>query len=171
MKQLHARNVFHRNLKLQDILLDENHEPKIASFYLAKILNSPKEDKNDVGTPFSMAPETFATDNEYEAFPVDVYSYAFFLYMMFSRVLPYSSTSKFLLMCKVMDGWRPKKPKMIPEHYWDLIQMCWNQNPEKRPTFAEITRILLNDKYALEEFGVKTDLEKLHEYQIRINKY
>ena len=104
MKQLHARNVFHRNVKLQDIFLDENHEPKIASFYLAKFLNSPKEDKKDVGTPFSMAPETFATDNEYEAFPVDVYSYAFFLYMMFSPVLPNSSTSSFILKRKVMDG-------------------------------------------------------------------
>lgn len=48
--------------------------------------------------------------------------------------------------------------------------MCWKQNPEDRPTFNEIVEILKNDKYALEEFGKKTNLDQLHEYQKRIGK-
>lgn len=71
MKQLHACNVFHKNFKLHGILLDENLEPKIASFYFAKFLNSPKEDD----TLISIAPEMFLTYNEYDAFRVDVHSY------------------------------------------------------------------------------------------------
>ncbi|KAK8835484.1 hypothetical protein M9Y10_046127 [Tritrichomonas musculus] len=73
-------------------------------------------------------------------------------------------------MNRVGHGWRHEKTEMIPENYWNLLQMCWNQNPEERPTFGEITRIIHNVIYAHEEFGVKTDLENLHEYQIRINK-
>ena len=72
-------------------------------------------------------------------------------------------------MMKIGRNYRPKRPENIPDHYWDLIQKCWQQNPDDRPTFEEIVNILKDDKYALEEFGVKTDLEQLHEYQKRID--
>lgn len=47
--------------------------------------------------------------------------------------------------------------------------MCWNQNPSDRPTFDEIVKILRDDSFAIEEFGMKTDLDELHEYQNRID--
>ena len=63
------------------------------------------------------------------------------------------------------------KPDSIPEHYWNLIQKCMDNDISKRPSFEEITEILKNDKYAIEEFGMKTNLEQLHEYQNRIDRY
>lgn len=36
-------------------------------------------------------------------------------------------------------------------------------------SFDEITEILKNDKFALDEFGVKTDLDELHKYQDKID--
>ena len=63
------------------------------------------------------------------------------------------------------------RPENIPDPFWDLIQACWKQNPEDRPTFDQITSELRNDKYALDEFGVKTDLDELHEYQDRVDAF
>ena len=79
--------------------------------------------------------------------------------------------TQYELFGHIAKGWRPSRPELVPDHYWDLIQKCWHQNPNERPTFAEITEILKNDIYAINEFGMKTDLNQLHEYQNRIDKY
>lgn len=46
-----------------------------------------------------------------------------------------------------------------------MINECWEQDPNDRPTFDEIVEKLKSDKFALEEFGFKTNLDELHEYQ------
>lgn len=66
-------------------------------------------------------------------------------------------------------GFRPEKPDLMPDHYFELVEKCWDVDAEKRPTFQEITEILRDDRFALEEFGMKTDMEELHEYQDRID--
>lgn len=53
---------------------------------------------------------------------------------------------------------RPIKPDSIPVQYCELIELCWKQSPVERPTFEEITEMLKNDKYAIQEFGMNTDL-------------
>lgn len=171
MKQLHARNIIHRNLINKEIVLDDNFEPRIASFYFAKFVSSPKEDELQIGTIAYMAPEVSGFEN-YDGFLADVYAYSIFLYLMFEidlRSFNTSGTEKFIF--KIRCGLRPKKSPLIPDCYWDLIQKCWSQDPNERPTFAEITKILSDDKYALKEFGMETDLNDLHEYQRRIYMY
>lgn len=71
-------------------------------------------------------------------------------------------------IAKIGRGERPRKMEFIPDHYWELIEACWSQDPSERPTFAEIVDILKDDKFIFNEFGMKTDLEKLHEYQKRV---
>ena len=44
------------------------------------------------------------------------------------------------------------------------------QDPKERLTFDEITEILKDDKYAINEFGMQTNLDELHEYQNRIDQ-
>lgn len=61
------------------------------------------------------------------------------------------------------------KNENIPEHYWELITKCMKENPCERPSFDQIIDILKDDSFALDEFGMKTDLNKLHEYQNRID--
>ena len=107
------------------------------------------------------------------SFPVDVYSYGFFLYHMFSDSRELDSNKKYKsaqqYLMHISRGFRPKRQDYIPDHYWDLMSSCWKQNPDDRPTFEEITNILKDDKFALEEYVMNTDLEQLHEYQQRID--
>lgn len=44
----------------------------------------------------------------------------------------------------------------IPVHFWEHTQKFWQQNPEDCPTFEEINIIHKDDKFALEEFRMKT---------------
>ena len=72
-------------------------------------------------------------------------------------------------MMLIVRGVRPTRPENMPDSYWELIQKCWKENPNDRPTFAEIVEELKDDKYAIEEFGMKTNLDELHRYQNRID--
>lgn len=56
----------------------------------------------------------------------------------------------------------------MPDCYWDLVQKCWSPSNYDRPTFEDIIEILRDDKFAIEEFGMKTDIDQLHEYQKRV---
>lgn len=69
---------------------------------------------------------------------------------------------------KIGRGKRPIKPEIMPDCYWELIQKCWYQNDSNRPTFDEIVEEFKYDKFAIEEFGVKTNLDELHEYQRKV---
>ena len=44
-----------------------------------------------------------------------------------------------------LKGGRPKFNTEIPESYKNLIERCWNQDPNKRPTFKQITQELRED--------------------------
>ena len=173
MKSLHKRKIIHKNLTNVNVLLDDKLEPRIGSFSFARFVDDPCELEMGFGTPGWMAPETFMDGDEIYSYPVDVYSYSMFLYFMFSLNATFPDKKPIRtqqqIMMKMGRGDRPVRPERIPDHYWELINKCWKQNPEDRPTFEEITAILKEDKYALDEFGMKTDLDQLHEYQRRID--
>lgn len=174
MKRVHEKNIVHRDLKLENVFLDDNLEPRIADFGLAKVIMNDIDMTMAIGTPYIMAPDIFMDGDETYGLPVDVYAFAFLMYKMFTNLIqfddkkPLRSSQQFMM--KIGRGLRPRKPDNIPEAYWQLINKCWKQEPANRMTFEEITEELKKDIYAIEEYGQKTDLDQLHEYQNRIDK-
>lgn len=74
-----------------------------------------------------------------------------------------------MIIHNAVKGKRYERLNVIPDHYWDLIEACWDQDPECRPSFDEIIDQLRDDIFAINEFGMKTNLDELHEYQDRID--
>lgn len=172
MNKVHKANIIHRDLKLENVFLDDDLEPRIADFGLAKVIMNDVDMTMAIGTPYIMAPEIFMDGDETYGVAVDVYAFAFLIYKMFTNTIqfadkkPIRSSQQFMM--KIGRGNRPKRPDNIPDPYWELIEDCWKQNAADRPTFEDITNRLKDDKYAINEFGMKTDLAQLHEYQNRI---
>ena len=125
------------------------------------------------------SPEMLTNGMKNVDFSTDVYSFGMILYKMFDAgnkpplcyLSPHNeSPRKYSAYANfIKSGQRVSKSESIPDAYWTLIEKCWKQDPKERPTFAEITDILIDDRFALEEFGMKTNLNDLHEYQKRIN--
>lgn len=167
IKQLHKRNIIHDNLNTNNILLDDSFEPKISSFELSIFDNDPVYKDTGTGTPVYMAPEVFNNEYGTYSFPSDVFSYAV-LYAMFSNhKFEFSDKKKLyscsLIMIKINQGNRYRRLDNIPDHYWELNKSMLETESRRE------ANILKDNKFALEKFGMETDLTDLHEYQNRIN--
>ena len=87
MKIIHQKNAIHRDLKLQNIFLDENFEPRIGGFELFKLMKGNLIMTMSIVTPYYIVPEFSIIDfSDYDTF-VDVYSYAFILYPDYFAIL------------------------------------------------------------------------------------
>jgi serine/threonine protein kinase len=160
MSILHANRVFHRDLKPENVMLTAALEPKIADFGLAKVVDVGKtlEQSGAKGTPLYMAPEVYLS-TEY-GFPADVYAFGVIAYSVLTGlpVFPEAKTP-FAVGQKVTQGERPPLPDDLPPHYCSLINACWAQAPEERPTFHAV-------KLRLEapDFVAPLDVAAFHTY-------
>jgi serine/threonine protein kinase len=68
----------------------------------------------------------------------DVYSFAMTCYEILTGNVPFDGFPRCAIHGKVMEGVRPKLPRHIDMRLSNLIQMCWDIDPQKRPTFLEI---------------------------------
>lgn len=182
MKRLHKNNVLIMNLS-GNVYLDENLEPIIKIPGSSYIINNKlklKQIENSNGVYYSkqiLSPEQIFDDDDAKiSLSNDVFVFAFFVYSLFTQTKNEDEFITKVCKCRsfyqfaryINEGKRPEKIDLIPDNYWALINNCWKANPEERPSFEEITEILKSDEYAINEFGMQTDLDKLHEYQNRI---
>eukprot|EP00727_Mastigamoeba_balamuthi_P010004 m51a1_g5626 putative flag-tagged protein kinase domain of mitogen-activated protein kinase kinase kinase (1200) ;mRNA; f:791973-798029 len=122
MAYLHSLSppIVHRDLKPMNILVDgESGRIKLIDFGL------------------SMAPEVLRNETYTEK--VDVYSFALVVFEVFTRETPYINMD--VEQIKEAVGYkalRPKMPETVPAAIKELIQKCWSQLPESRPSFKDI---------------------------------
>lgn len=153
MNYIHDHNFIHRDLKADNILLDDNLYPKICDFGQSKLFEESADQTMQVGSPYFMAPEqTGLIDNDDEedecgySYPVDVYSYGIIAYEVYSGELPIIPGKKtFQVLKNIVKGLRPDIQK-VPPHLREFIENLWAQEPNDRPTFTEIIDKLLQDR-------------------------
>eukprot|EP01156_Anaeramoeba_ignava_P014490 Anaeramoba_ignava/a609347_174.p1 GENE.a609347_174~~a609347_174.p1 ORF type:complete len:459 (+),score=92.98 a609347_174:240-1616(+) len=152
MKYLHSMNIIHRDLKSSNLLITEDNRIKITDFGLARFKSN--EDQIDqemslnVGTFNWMAPEILRGEANYSS-KVDVYNYGLVLWEIVFREVPYKahliSIQNYDLRNEV--GFKRVRPDLptteqAPQEIIDLIQRCWDHDPDVRPAFDEVCDIL-----------------------------
>ncbi len=97
IKYIHEQNIVHRDIKLENLLIDLNNNVKICDFGIGRKINSKNQLLYDqCGTLMYMAPEILLSTKEkgYEGFPVDIWSSGISLYIMLSGTLPFNYKNK-----------------------------------------------------------------------------
>ena len=157
MNYLHTNNppVLHRDLKSLNILLTDKIEKssdttdiKISDFGLSRLYQKSCILTGHLGTCYWMAPEIIV--NKRYSTKVDVYSYGIIIWEVCTRKTPYScmSQQQVQFYVSVKKG-RPNLkiiPNNTPPKIVQLMQMCWEHDPDKRPSFDYIVDYLRNLK-------------------------
>jgi hypothetical protein len=147
-------SIVHRDLKPQNILIDSNGAAKVADFGIAKFKQSTYlQTTRGNGTPAYMAPESFGSDKISEK--ADVFSLGMILWECWTGDTPWKEVEiPFQVVMLVgVEKKRPEIPPDCPKALSSLIQRCWDDDPHRRPSCAEVerkTRLLLHhlDSYS-----------------------
>ncbi|KAG0600812.1 hypothetical protein M758_11G062100 [Ceratodon purpureus] len=169
MTYLHDQGIVHMDLKSVNILGKsvkagkaeiEYVHVKVADFGLSKT----KE--NSIGYSARtvnmssirwMAPENITLEVNDQGinslaqhrFEGDVYSFAMVCYEILTGYKPFHKDPTWIIKEKVLRGERPNLPGHCPLLLKTLIEDCWIQAPEMRPSFASICSTLKYLKYIL----------------------
>lgn len=155
MEYLHHKvRYIHRDLKPQNILIDENLKCILSDFSLSIEETQGLISLGKLGTPKYMAPEAYKSHSRYTKL-IDVFSFAITCWEILTEREAYESEIE-------KDGWElvlkqvvenGKRPLWLEEdlaslEMRQLLDNCWQSNFEKRPNFMTIKKRLtsLTDK-------------------------
>ena len=133
---LHSQNITHRDIKIDNLLLDKNLDLKLIDFGLStkyrddKLLNQP------CGTVVYAAPEVLDC-KEYHGMLADVWSSGIVLFGMLSGFLPFGDPDDEVNKKLVLQG-RIEIPKFFSREATDLLKHMLDINPLTRYTLEEI---------------------------------
>ena len=128
---LHENNVAHRDLKLQNVLLDASGTVKITDFGFAMETNGSEKVKMYCGTPSYMAPE-IVERAEYRLFPADIWAAGVLLYAILCGELPFAGLNDRELGRRIVSG-RVSVPAWVNSHAREMIEAMLTVDPLVRP--------------------------------------
>ncbi|XP_011648088.1 serine/threonine-protein kinase A-Raf-like [Pogonomyrmex barbatus] len=153
MEYLHSKDIYHRDLKSNNIFFQNGLHVKIGDFGLAALKNEKDivgQIRQPAGSILWMAPEVIRMREPFPySFKSDVYSFGIVMYELCTCELPYRDKGygKDQILYMVGKGdLRPDLTKIrpdIPNALQKLLKRCISFEREYRPEFLEICKILV----------------------------
>jgi len=153
---MHSSNVIHGDLKSFNILFDDEDNPKISDFGLSRQFHTLREANMCAGTAAYIAPEIIR--HEKATNKSDVYSFAIIFWELLTgniswmrynqgynnlRTKKNSPHTEYRQVIPKKIIFAKRRPKILSEDkiYRELIELlndCWNQDRNLRPSSAQI---------------------------------
>ncbi|XP_035290671.1 serine/threonine-protein kinase SIK2-like [Anguilla anguilla] len=132
----HNRNIVHRDLKAENLLLDGHMNIKIADFGFGNFFQPGERLATWCGSPPYAAPEVFE-GQQYEGPHLDIWSMGVVLYVLVCGALPFDGPTLPVLRQRVLEG-RFRIPYFMTEDCEHLIRRMLVLDPSKRLSVAQI---------------------------------
>ena len=138
MHYAHQRGTYHRDLKPANVLIDENDEPQVTDFGLAKRLDDDPEMTQDTdffGTANYMSPEQAARQWKHVREASDIYSLGATLYYILTGHPPFQCATVPDTLSQVIHN-DPIPPRgfnrKIPRDLEAIVLKCLEKSPQRR---------------------------------------
>lgn len=170
LRFMHSLNFFHRDIKPDNVLLDDNFYPKIMDFGLSRKLNEENDQLSlGPGTPSFKAPEIIKRKSY--SYPADVFSLGMLIYfciegdsyfekitsicrnelrkanLHFENKDQYQHALCSLFSRKLCENYKKRNYPTISDDknkkkYGELLRKMWEYRPHKRPSLKEVCDII-----------------------------
>jgi len=142
LSYMQSKNVVHRDLKLENILVDDQLNLKVADFGFAtyKKINKLKSYR---GTMTYMAPE-IKEGKQYDGRQIDIFSTGVILFIIVQGIFPFKEAKKdeyfynLILNGKLETYWKKTGGQGLSDEFKDLILKMFSYDGSKRPTIEEL---------------------------------
>jgi len=143
----HQNNICHRDIKLENILFDENFNPKISDFGCACYNESNLSD--NIGTIQYKSPE-ISNSMKYDGFKADIFNLGEILFLLVTGTLGFNRATKhdpkynMIMKEKYDEYWKIAESQHqfneinLSQEFKDLYIKMVAYNPEYRPSIDEI---------------------------------
>ncbi|KHN80983.1 Tyrosine-protein kinase [Toxocara canis] len=141
VEYLHEKKCIHRDIATRNCLLS-GAVLKLADFGMCRETLVYKIDLTKPQNVRWLAPEVWRTGET--RFCTDIYAFAVTLWEFFEIPYssPYSKWKAYTVREKVMAGYRLPSPEDMPDAVVTLMRKCWDHDPMRRPTAAEVRKEL-----------------------------
>ncbi|KAM9476624.1 proto-oncogene tyrosine-protein kinase receptor Ret isoform 1-T1 [Clarias gariepinus] len=144
MQYLAEMKLVHRDLAARNVLVAEGRKMKISDFGLSRDVYEEdsyvKRSKGRIPVKWMAIESLF--DHIYTT-QSDVWSFGVLLWEIVTLGgNPYPGIAPERLFNLLKTGYRMEKPENCTEEMYNLMLRCWKQEPDKRPTFSEISKEL-----------------------------
>jgi c-src tyrosine kinase len=139
MACLEQKRLVHRHLTATNILLSGEKVAKVSNFRLTRELDY---DLGDREFPACWAPPEVLEAKVFSN-KSDVWSFGVLLWEIYSYgEFPYPGKRNQEAVLYVSQGGRMAPPEGCPSAMQGIMKACWAENPQRRPTFSELVKIL-----------------------------
>ena len=152
MTYLHNSDIgYHGNLSSKCCFLDSKFTCKIGNYWLTTLSTTSNQsayDTDDDVDMLWMAPEVLRSQNDISP-KCDVYSFGIMIQEILLQSKPYATNDPPLhpreIIKHVSDGKQLVRPAILgfSSEWIELASKCWDENPNLRPTFANIKKRLI----------------------------
>ncbi|KAI0270614.1 hypothetical protein BC834DRAFT_841439 [Gloeopeniophorella convolvens] len=143
---IHQRKIVHRDLKLENLLLDRNRNVIITDFGFANRFEHRTDDlmQTSCGSPCYAAPELVISEGSYVGSAVDIWSCGVILYAMLAGYLPFDDDpanpdgDNINLLYKYIINTPLSFPDYISPEARDLLSIMLQPDPQRRASLGMV---------------------------------
>ncbi|KAM3583030.1 hypothetical protein VKS41_004785 [Umbelopsis sp. WA50703] len=132
--------ILHRDLKPDNVFLDEHKNVKLGDFGLSRTLSAGSDlARTFVGTPFYMSPELI-NESSYDI-KSDLWALGCLTFELCALEPPFKAKTQMALAAKIKSGKTGPFPKQYSPQLYNMIKAMMHNNPAKRPTTLDFFKL------------------------------
>ncbi|XP_045068810.1 tyrosine-protein kinase Tec-like isoform X2 [Coregonus clupeaformis] len=145
MEHLEAHGFIHRDLAARNCLVNDALVVKVSDFGMARyVLDDHYTSSSGAKFPVKWSPPEVFNFCKYSS-KSDVWSFGVLMWEVFTEgKMPFQHNPNHEVVMMVSQGHRLYRPKKATPNIYDIMQLCWHEGVEERPSFFQIS-ILISD--------------------------